>query len=278
MRNNYFIFACFLFLTTACGGGGGSTPQNPNVTPPTTTTPSTSTLYIGYYTEDRIADPNDPTPGVIYIYLPDSDTGFNGEFFFSYVGCLGSYDTGLVNGNKSGTMLAGTWSGDVDGTVSSGAFTATNVSPNRYTGTWTRDGGSQNFSFGNPPYVCGYTFAGNGDFTLYKILNGTIPIAVDLSNAFSPVFTFTPSASAAAFKIDVFDAACLASGAGISACTMWEDNVVDTGSGLPTMAIYGSGALASTSLVSGNSYVVSFISYDMQGSVLDFASNQFNVP
>ena len=273
-----FIPGYLMLLLSACGGGGSNMPQNPDPNPPTTTTPSTTTLYIGYYTEDPTADPNDPTPGVIYVYLPDSDTGFNGEFFFSYQGCLGSYDTGLLAGNRSGMSISGSWSGNVDGTPASGTFRGDQAGTFSYSGSWTHDGGSQDFSFGNPPDVCSYTFAGKGNFVLYQIQNGTLSISVGLTSPFTPEFGFSPDPGAAAYKIDVVDQACLASGGGVSACTMWEDHVVNSGSGLPMTETYGSGVLAAKPLVSGNTYVVSFLSYDTGGSVLDFGSNQFLVP
>jgi len=120
---------------------------------------------------------------VLYLYLPDADTSFTGEFFFSYVGCLGSFDTGQLSGAKTGSSFSGTWTGDIDGTQSDGTFISVSSSSSGYVGTWTRTGGSQDFSFGTGP-ICKYTFAGNGDFSIFKIANGTTTLSVDLINPF----------------------------------------------------------------------------------------------
>jgi hypothetical protein len=270
-RYGLILFSLFIFV--ACGGSG-SPNNNPPVNPPT----SSSTLYFGHYDEDSTADPNDPTPGIIYIYLPDTDATFNGEFFFSYVGCVGSQDTGLITAAKTGNSLSGTWSGDVDGTVSSGNFSATTVMGEVYTGSWTRNGGSQNFSFGSAPSICGYTFAGNGDFTLYKINGGSLTVDVDLSNPAKPIFSWSGLNTAAAYRLDVMDKGCLISGNSLSSCARWQVTGTDTGSGLPSSIVYGQGALLAQTLVSGNDYVVTFMTFDTNGNVVDFGSTDFTQP
>lgn len=270
------LYSLVILLTafiSACGGGGGSTPAP---AAPVTPAPSNPELYIGYYTESPIADTNNPTPGVLYMYLPDTDTSFSGEFFFSYVGCLGSFDAGLLSGSKTGNAFSGTWSGDIDNNLSTGTFTSTASSSTSYTGTWTRDGGSEDFIFVGP---CAYTIAGNGDFTIFKVANGTFSMGVNLDSPFSPVFSFNLSASASAVKLNVFDKVCLTNGGGVSSCAMWEYASFDTGSGLPTSVTYGVGSTISPqALVSGNTYLVTVFSYDGSGDVLDFANSEFLIP
>ncbi len=266
LRYTLILFVSFFIIS--CGGGSSGTAS---VTPA-----SNSTLYLGYYTEDPTADPNDPTPGVIYMYVPDTDSSFNGELFFSYAGCVGSFDTAAVNGARTANNLAGTWSGNIDGITSSGSFTATTSNAgNRYVGSWTRTGGSKDFSFGVKPNICSYTFAGKGGFSLYKIANGTTPITIDMTNPFKPVFSWTNSTNVKAYGLNVFDKACLINGGTISTCTMWGDV-----GGVSTSITYAAGNsnFTAKNFVSGNTYVVVYVSADTNGGVLDFASNEFLVP
>ncbi len=261
----------------ACGGGesGGS----PDPAPPVTPTPTSSTLYIGYYTESNVADPDDPTPGVLYLYLPDTGTSFTGEFFFSYVGCVGATDTGLLDGLRvnapTGDTINGSWSGDVDGNIHTGNFSGAMFNGNMFTGTWTRNGGSQKFSFGKAPFTCSYTFAGNGDFTLYAVNDGTLPIDVDLTQPTVPVFRFDLDPNIAYYTLDVLDEACLAAGGGVASCLMWELRTVSTGG--PVSVVYGTGGTPDQPLTTGN-YVVTVVSTDLGGVVRDYGSAAFSVP
>jgi len=59
-------------------------------------------LYVGYYQEDPASNPEDPTPGSIYLSLPAGDNAFAGSMFFTYVGCQTS-NVGLVSGRKTGS-------------------------------------------------------------------------------------------------------------------------------------------------------------------------------
>lgn len=269
-----------LVILSACGGGGGATP--PPSSTPVSPTPTNTELYIGYYTENSTEDPNDPTPGVLYMYLPAVDASFSGEFFFSYVGCLGSFDTGKLNGAKTGSSFSGTWSGSVDGNPYTGTFTSTGSGASSYSGSWTNDAGTKQYSFGTAPNVCGYTSAGKGDFTIYKIASGTFTISVDLSNQSNPVFNHSlKDNTAAAMKLNVFDKACLINGGGVSSCAMWEYNAFNSGGGslLPMSTTYGVGSsIPATALVSGNTYIVTTFTYDVSGRVIDFGSTEFTLP
>ena len=78
-------------------------------------------LYVGYYQEDPITNPEDPTPGSIYLSLPAGDSAFSGSMFFTYVGCQ-SENLGTIAGTKAGPSLKGEWGGSVDGTAQKGSF------------------------------------------------------------------------------------------------------------------------------------------------------------
>ena len=281
MKPNMTVFSLMLLGLASCSGGGDDAVNDIDSVsdisdiPPISPTTDASTLYFGHYSEDPIADPNDPTAGIVYVYLPSTDSTFNGEFYFSYVGCIGSYDTGQIVAALTGDSVNGTWSGDIDGFISTGTFNADSSDDgNTFSGNWTRDGGSVSQDFG----LCAYTIAGYGELTLYKIAGTAFAISVDLTDPFTPIFSWTTPPSGTQYKLDVFDKLCLENGGSIDACLMWSDFGFDTGSGLPDSIIYGVGIYPAEALISGNSYVVTFVSYDFNGVVFDFGSNEFSVP
>jgi len=100
-------------------------------------------LYIGYYLEDAVANPEDPLPGAIHLSLPKQNGAFSGELFFTYVGCQ-SRNIGTLSGQRSGTALSGNWRGTVDNTVQRGSFLGNLNQQGAYSGTYTVDGGKQN--------------------------------------------------------------------------------------------------------------------------------------
>jgi hypothetical protein len=57
-------------------------------------------LYIGYYHEDPISNPEDPVPGALYLSLPAGDSSFAGKMFFTYLGCQTS-SVGSISGAKT---------------------------------------------------------------------------------------------------------------------------------------------------------------------------------
>ncbi len=100
-------------------------------------------LYVGYYQEDPIANPEDPTPGAFVLSLPENDASFSGAMFFTFVGCQRS-NVGNVKGAKSGYDLSGTWSGTVDASMQSGPYKGTyDPGTGSYKGVYTVSGGKQ---------------------------------------------------------------------------------------------------------------------------------------
>lgn len=56
--------------------------------------------------EDIEANPEDPTLGFIHLNIPKGNGVFNGELFFTYVGCQ-SRNIGSVIGTRSNQSLNG---------------------------------------------------------------------------------------------------------------------------------------------------------------------------
>src|ERR1700730_1147535 len=83
--------------------------------------PPPESLYVGYYQEDPVDNPEDPTIGAVYLNLPKAGGAFSGNMFFTYVGCQHT-NVGTITGNLAGAHLQGTWTGTVDGTAQNGSF------------------------------------------------------------------------------------------------------------------------------------------------------------
>ena len=128
-------------------------------------------LYVGYYQEDPLTNPEDPTPGSIYLSLPAGDDRFAGSMFFTYVGCQ-SESLGSVSGTKAGKSLKGEWSGSVDGTAQKGAFEgAWSAELGGYAGTYDVAGGKQHISI---PQCIDYWIAPRGSWELLPV-NAHVP-------------------------------------------------------------------------------------------------------
>lgn len=105
--------------------------------------PAPGGLYLGYYQEDPLANPEDPMPGAFVLRLPDKDEAFAGAMYFTFVGCQTS-NVGKVEGKKAGQKLAGDWSGTVDGSAQSGAYEGWySAATGAYKGTYSNAGGKQ---------------------------------------------------------------------------------------------------------------------------------------
>lgn len=100
-------------------------------------------LYVGYYQEDPLANPEDPMPGAFVLKLPDADAAFNGAMFFTFVGCQHS-NVGAVSGAKAGYDLKGEWSGSIDNSAQSGPYSgAYDPASGSYKGVYSNKGGKQ---------------------------------------------------------------------------------------------------------------------------------------
>jgi len=100
-------------------------------------------LYVGYYQEDPRTNPEDPTPGAFVLKLPEQDAALGGAMYFTFVGCQRS-NVGAVKGIKAGKTLTGSWSGTIDNTAQSGAYSGTyDKGSGAYRGSYSVSGGKQ---------------------------------------------------------------------------------------------------------------------------------------
>lgn len=173
-------------MVTACGGGGNS-PTGTTSPSPTPTPSAPGGLYVGYYQEDSLTNPEDPTAGAFSLNLPTGDNSFAGSMYFTYVGCQTS-NVGAVAGTKSGLSLSGTWSGTVDTLLQSGSYTGTyDATTSTYSGTFLNTGGKQ---FRDLLPCIQYTIAPNGTWEMFAI-NAHVP----------STFTTTVSAGTVSWSI-----------------------------------------------------------------------------
>ncbi|MBT8185410.1 MAG: hypothetical protein KJN76_11270, partial [Eudoraea sp.] len=122
-----------------------------------------STLWFGYYQEDGASNPEDPMPGFVYLNIPNDGT-FEGELFFSYAGCDGTFDVGRVSGTVSEGKITGNWEGMVDGKAVGGKYNGTlNAAKNSYRGTYTNANGKQEIPCGD---MGGYYVAPHGTWSI----------------------------------------------------------------------------------------------------------------
>jgi len=144
-------------------------------------------LYVGYYQEDPVANPEDPTPGSVYLSLPTGDNAFSGSMFFTYVGCQ-SESLGTVSGAKAGPALKGEWGGSVDGTAQKGGFVgAWSAEVGGYAGTYTVAGGKQHIAIAD---CIDYWISPRGTWELLPV-GGHVPETFGISISGSQV-TWTP--------------------------------------------------------------------------------------
>lgn len=123
-------------------------------------------LYVGYYQEDPLTNPEDPTPGAFVMNLPDNDAAFGGDMFFTYVGCQ-KQNVGKISGVKAGLALSGTWSGTVDNSRQFGPYKgAYDPASGYYKGVYTNAAGKQ---FKSITGCIQYTIAPKGTWEMFAV-------------------------------------------------------------------------------------------------------------
>jgi hypothetical protein len=126
----------------------------------------TSGLYIGAYHEDPTANPEDPTPGLLYLNLPAGDQSFSGLMDFTFVGCQ-SKSVGEIKGEKINGALKGDWSGQVDYTFQTGSYNGRYIAKDKYyTGTYVVKKGKQ---FVKVPNCIEYHIAPHGTWSIFEL-------------------------------------------------------------------------------------------------------------
>ncbi|WP_266170503.1 hypothetical protein [Dyella subtropica] len=219
-------------------------------------------VYVGYYQEDPITNPEDPTMGSVYLNLPASDSSFSGSMYFTYVGCQSS-NVGTIAGVKKAASLNASWSGTLDGTQQKGSVDGTySAAKGAYSGTFTVAGGKQHIDI---PSCISYFIAPKGTFELFAVGKNT-PSNFSVSLSGNSV-SWTPPGGAMMTLVFVLDPAIASSGQGNA--TMWQTLV---------MGPQGAADLSEARLVSGHPYVIAVGAADSKFRRLSFASKSFTAP
>ena len=220
-------------------------------------------LYVGYYQEDPLTNPEDPTMGSIYLSLPAGDSGFAGSMSFTYVGCQGD-GVGTVSGAKSGNALKGEWRGTVDGTAQDGAFAgAWAAQTGGYAGTYTVAGGKQHVEV---PSCISYWIAPRGTWELLPV-GASAPAGFSIALAGSEV-RWTPPAGVAMTLVYVLDPELAAAPAGHAA--RWQTLVFGPATHATDLRI--------AHLKPGHTYVAVVSAADASLKRIGFASKTFVAP
>jgi hypothetical protein len=210
-------------------------PPPPPAPPPSAPAPAPGGLYIGWYEEDPVNNPEDPTVGALFFRVPAADGDFAGFMPFSYAGCSVGVDTGAMAGTRSGNRLTGTWAGTLDGAAVGGGFSADLVdgsNPPRFDGSFTNANGKQPISAG----PCNYFMAAHGRFRLYGAV-ASEPAGVALNfdgNSTAPALTWTGVPAGALTTLRWFDEACLETTPTAASCFLGEASTTGSSLGYPS--------------------------------------------
>jgi len=220
-------------------------------------------VYVGWYQEDPLANPEDPTTGSLYLSLPAGDSAFSGSMSFTYVGCQ-TESLGSVAGAKAGPSLEAAWTGSVDGTAQKGRFTgAWSAGLGGYAGTYDVAGGKQHISIDG---CIDYWIAPRGTWELLPV--GThVPAAFGIAVSGTTV-TWTPPPGVMMTLVYVVDAE-LATARNARA-TIWQTLMMGPGK----HAI----DLRAASMKPGHSYVVAVKLNDGTMKRAGFASQAIVAP
>ena len=224
---------------------------------------ATDGLYVGYYQEDPLINPEDPTPGSVFLSLPSGDSAFSGSMFFTFVGCQHE-SVGAVAGAKAGPSLKGTWSGSVDDTRQKGAFEgAWSTTVGGYAGTYTVAAGKQHVAIAD---CIDYWIAPNGTWELLPVgtnVPANFAIAVD-----GTMLHWTPPPGIAMTLVYVLDPALARAGAPHS--VPWQTILFGPGKRAADLRL--------AHMKPGRSYVVAVSMADGSAKRVGFASRTIVAP
>ena len=123
-------------------------------------------LYVGYYQEDPLSNPEDPAQGTMYIRLDESSSHFSGAMSFNYVECQ-TASIAVISGEKNTLSLLGKWSGVIDGSAQAGLITGLyNRKKFNLGGAYTNTKGKQ---FRDIRPCIEYTVAPGGTWELFPV-------------------------------------------------------------------------------------------------------------
>lgn len=219
-------------------------------------------MYVGYYQEDPLTNPEDPMPGAFVLNLPENDAAFDGAMYFTFVGCQHS-NIGKVKGVKSGNALSGTWSGTIDESPESGPYHGSyDAGTAGYKGVYANSGGKQ---FKDIKGCIQYYIGPNGSWEMFPVEKNqpaSFKVAVSASKVTWPALP-----NAAMTLVYVIDAAVAQSGAG---------NPIKAQTVLPGQL--ASFNLATAGLVKGKEYIAVALVNNNQAARMAFASKRFVAP
>ena len=230
--------------------------------PVTDGAPRSDSLYVGYYQEDPIDNPEDPTMGTVYMKLPSIDGRFAGSMYFTYVGCQTS-NVGSVTGDKAAAHLRGTWNGTLDGTAQKGTFDGNRTTQlDIYRGTFTVAGGKPHITVGS---CIQYYIASKGTFELFAV-GGSDPVDFSVSVHDNAV-SWSPPSGAAMVLIFVLDPTLALDGH--RNATLWQTLVPGTQARVDVSHI---------GLIKGRQYVAAVGITDSNSRRMNFGSTSFIAP
>lgn len=217
-------------------------------------------FWYGYYFENPLTNPEDPTPGFVYLQIPESGA-FEGEMYFSFVGCDDTFDVGQVSGTVSANSLDGSWQGMVDGAAVGGNYTGElNAQGDEYNGTYTNANGKVEIVCNEDDSIFvapdGTWFLGESD------QNNELNIQVETTS--TPLNASWNDINGAFIYLYVLvDAECLSNGGDLESCLMWSGNT------LTPSFTYGQGSeVPAKPLVSGGNYLLSISAVSATGTIV----------
>jgi hypothetical protein len=165
----FWALLALVVTLNGCGGGGnpgsGSQPIN-GMSPVSPVQAAPGGLYVGYFQEDPVANPEDPEAGAFVLTLPEKDGSLSGSMNFTYKDCQ-SFNVGDMTGKKSGLAVAGTWSGFIDNSAQSGSYSGTYfVSNANYSGVYSNFNDKQ---FKNVAGCLQHYLAANGTWATFAV-------------------------------------------------------------------------------------------------------------
>lgn len=229
-------------LLSACGGSGDGDRERDQAD-------DDSKLYVGYYLEDPVNNPEDPTPGTMILRLPPDAGAFEGQMPFSYVGCMGGADIGTVNGTRSAAGLAGSWTGTVDSVAVGGDYNGSyEAAHDEFSGTYKNSGGKVHVEAGS----CHHDIAALGTWKLFGAGTTNTPsdFVVSSSGSTTPTWSWRSMGSTVFYLVRVFDQDCLNASVTSAECMMGEAETAGT------QVAYPSAFPGAKSLVAGTSYLI----------------------
>ena len=219
-------------------------------------------LYVGYYKEDPVDNPEDPTIGALYLKLPLKTGVFTGNMSFTYVGCQTS-NVGTISGAMTGDELQGTWTGTTDGTLQHGDFIGRRTAPRDvFAGDYNVAGGKQHIVV---PGCIEYYVASRGTFELFAA--GTSEPSNFVISLLDRSVSWAASAGTLMTLVSVLDPELAHAGQGNA--TVWQTLV---------MGDKHTAKLDATKLVKGHGYLATVGTVDQSFKRISFGSVAFVAP